>query len=57
MNTTAIEAVRSAGVFVFAVHAHIDQALIDPLSVNQWEFYVLGTPVLTNRAVARRESP
>jgi hypothetical protein len=45
-NTSATEAVRPADVYVFAVHAHIDQASIDPLNVSQWEFYVLGTPVL-----------
>jgi hypothetical protein len=45
-NISATEAVRPADVYVFAVHAHIDQASIDALNVNQWEFYVLGTPVL-----------
>ncbi len=45
-NTSATEAARPADVYVFAVHAHIDQASIDPLNVNQWEFYVLATPVL-----------
>jgi hypothetical protein len=45
-NTSAIEAARPADVYVFAVHAHIDQASIDPLDVTQWDFYVLGTPVL-----------
>lgn len=45
-NTSATEAARPADIYVFAVHAHIDQASIDPLNVNQWEFYVLGTPVL-----------
>lgn len=45
-NISATEAARPADVYVFAVHAHIDQASIDPLDVTQWEFYVLGTPVL-----------
>ena len=45
-NISATKATRPADVYVFAVHAHIDQASIDPLNVNQWEFYVLGTPVL-----------
>ena len=45
-NTSATEALRPADVYVFAVHAHIDKESIDPLNMNQWEFYVLGTTVL-----------
>ena len=45
-TTSATEAARPADVYVFAVHAHIHQASIDPLNVSQWEFYVLGTTVL-----------
>jgi hypothetical protein len=45
-NTSAKEPAWPADVYVFAVHAHIEQASIDPLNVNQWEFYVLGTPAL-----------
>lgn len=45
-NTSATEAGRPADVYVFAVHSHIDQDSIDPLNVNQWEFYVLATSVL-----------
>lgn len=45
-NTSATQAARQADVYVFAVHPHIVQASIDPLDVTQWEFYVLGTPIL-----------
>ncbi len=45
-NISATEAGRPADVYVFAVHSHMDQASIDPLNVNQWEFYVLATSVL-----------
>lgn len=51
---SATEAARPADVYVFAVHAHIDQASIDPLNVNQWEFYVLGTPVLDQECSCQR---
>jgi hypothetical protein len=53
-NTSATEPARPADVYVFAVHAHIDQASIDPLNVNQWEFYVLGTPVLNQECSSQR---
>lgn len=51
---SATEAARPADVYVFAVHAHIDQASIDPLNVNQWEFYVLGTPVLNQECRSQK---
>lgn len=53
-NISATEAARPADVYVFAVHAHIDQASIDPLNVNQWEFYVLGTPVLDQECSSQK---
>jgi hypothetical protein len=53
-NTSATEAARPADVYVFAVHAHTDQASIDPLDVTQWEFYVLGTPVLNQACSSQR---
>jgi hypothetical protein len=45
-NISPTEAARPPDVYVFAVHAHIEQESIDPLNVTQWEFYVLGTTVL-----------
>ena len=40
---------RQAQVYVFALLAHTDQATIDPLNVNQWQFFVLPTAVLDSR--------
>ena len=53
-NTSAIEPARPADVYVFAVHAHIDQASIDPLDVAPCEFYVLGTPVLNQACISQK---
>jgi hypothetical protein len=53
-NTSATEAGRPADVYVFALHAHIDQTSIDPLNLNQWEFYVLGTPVLDQECSSQK---
>lgn len=37
---------RHADVYVFALLAHKDQSTIDPMDLEQWEFYVLPTAVL-----------
>ncbi|MBZ5538191.1 MAG: hypothetical protein LAO31_19735 [Acidobacteriia bacterium] len=34
---------RQADVYVFALLAHQDKAMLDPLNLDQWEFYVLAT--------------
>lgn len=48
-NVQEKEARRQADVYVFAVLAHTDQTTIDPLNVNQWDFFVLPTAVLDAR--------
>jgi hypothetical protein len=50
----AAESERQADVFVFALLAHQDKATLDPLDVNQWEFYLLPTRVITARAGASK---
>jgi len=35
-----------ADVYVFALLAHLDQDSIDPLNLDQWEFYVMPTRLL-----------
>jgi hypothetical protein len=40
---------RCADVYVFAVLAHKDKPTVDPLNVNQWEFYVLPAKTLNER--------
>ena len=40
---------RKADVYVFALLAHRDKATVDPMDLNQWEFYVLPTKVLDER--------
>lgn len=41
-------AVRSADVYVFCLLHHQDKATVDPMNLNQWEFYVLATEELNN---------
>ncbi|MGN0693288.1 MAG: hypothetical protein ACI4LK_00035 [Lentihominibacter sp.] len=41
---------RQADVYVFCVHKHREQESINPLDISQWEFYVLPTAVLNEKA-------
>jgi len=43
------EAKRHADVYVFCLLKHQDQATLDPLRMEQWEFYVLPTCQLDGR--------
>ena len=40
---------RHADVYVFCLLAHKDQDTVDPLNLDQWRFFVLGTSVLNDR--------
>jgi hypothetical protein len=42
-------------VFVFCVLAHKDKATVDPLNLDQWDFYVLSTNRL-NAEVGEQKS-
>ena len=48
-NSQEIEARRQAQVYVFALLAHTNQETIDPLDVDQWQFFVLPTAILDAR--------
>ncbi|HRZ97033.1 MAG TPA: hypothetical protein P5084_05715 [Paludibacter sp.] len=39
---------RHADIYVFCHLKHLDQATIDPLKMEQWDFYVLPTFILDN---------
>ncbi|AMM53008.1 hypothetical protein TH61_16215 [Rufibacter sp. DG15C] len=41
-------AVRSADVYVFCLLHHVDKQTVNPLNMDQWEFYVLATEELNN---------
>lgn len=43
----AKEKARHADVYVFCLLRHEDKATVDPLNMNQWEFYVLATRELS----------
>ncbi|MCL2046412.1 MAG: hypothetical protein FWG88_08520 [Oscillospiraceae bacterium] len=45
---------RQAKVYVFCVHKHKEQATINPLLIDQWDFYVLPTDTLNNEAKTQK---
>lgn len=49
-NTYAKEKRRQADIYVFCVFKHKDQDTANPLDLNQWDFYILNTKVLNNKA-------
>jgi len=48
-NVQATEIKRQSDVYVFALLAHTDKATVDPLNVDQWQFYVVPTATLNAR--------
>jgi len=40
---------RQADVYVFCLHKHVEQETLNPLLLEQWEFYVLPTSVINDR--------
>lgn len=47
-NEYTKEIVRQADVYVFCVLKHKDQKTLNPLDLEQWDFYVLSTNVLND---------
>ena len=45
---------RSADVYVFCLHHHLDQPTINPLDMTQWMFYILPTVALEREAVEQK---
>ncbi|HET9365949.1 MAG TPA: hypothetical protein VFP71_13145 [Candidatus Angelobacter sp.] len=49
-GTYAAEVKRQADLYIFALLAHQDKATLDPLDLGQWEFYVVPSAQLPDRA-------
>lgn len=43
-------AIRSADIYVFCLLNHLDKSTVNPLNLNQWEFYVCSIEELNNFA-------
>lgn len=53
-NEYSKEIKRQADLYVFCVHNHKDQDTVNPLDLNQWQFYVLNTKVLNEKATHQK---
>lgn len=49
INKQGVEIKRQSDVYIFALLAHKVKSTIDPMNVDQWEFYVLPTQTLNER--------
>lgn len=47
-NTYSSAPKRHADVYVFCVHSHTVQGTVDPLNLDQWDFYALATKRLND---------
>ena len=53
-NEYGTERARQADAYVFALLRHQDKNTVNPLDVSQWEFFVVPTTVLNQRAPTQR---
>ena len=53
-GTVDLEAKRHADIYVLALLTHKDKPTLDPMDVEQWEFYVVPTRVLEEREQSQR---
>lgn len=46
MNKRSQQPQRQADIYIFCVLSHKDKNTVNPLNLNQWDFYILDTEVL-----------
>mgnify|MGYP004615925475 FL=1 len=49
-NTYSNEPARQSDIYVFCVHKHTEQDTVNPLDISQWDFYLLLTKTLNEKA-------
>lgn len=54
INKYDSETKRQADVYVFCLLKHKDKATVDPLNIDQWEFYIVPTEQLNNEKGAQK---
>lgn len=53
-NEFATEISRQSDFYVFCLQNHKDKASVDPLNLNQWNFYVIKTEILNREKVNQK---
>ncbi|MBT3314254.1 MAG: hypothetical protein HN390_06535 [Anaerolineae bacterium] len=54
-GTYSTKRIRQAEIYVFCILTHTDKDSIDPLNLQQWDFYIIETETL-NQAVAEQKT-
>jgi len=49
MNKRSQQPQRQADIYIFCVLSHKDKNTVNPLNLNQWDFYILATEVLNEK--------
>lgn len=49
-NTYDTQLSRQADIYVFCIHKHTKQETVNPLDIAQWDFYLLPTTILNQKA-------
>ncbi len=55
MNKRSQQPQRQADIYVFCVLSHKDKDTVNPLNLDQWDFYILDTEVL-NRKIPKQKT-
>jgi len=48
------EKIRQSDVYIFCVLSHKDKDTVNPLNLNQWDFYLLETNILNEKATTQK---
>ena len=48
------EKIRQSDVYIFCVLSHKDKDTVNPLNLNQWDFYLLETTILNEKATTQK---
>jgi hypothetical protein len=54
-NKLATESKRQADIYVFCLLNHKDKETLDPLDIDQWEFYILPASVLNEKRLLQKK--
>lgn len=53
-NTYETEVKRQSDLYIFCLLSHQDKSTIDPLNLDQWEFFILATPILNQTCATQK---
>ena len=46
--------IRQSDIYIFCVLSHKDKNTVNPLNLNQWDFYILETKILNEKVQAQK---